>query len=102
MIIRIPKALTLAVLAFPAWAAAISVYPPSINLTGRHAGQLLAVSSGERDITADCVFQLANPAIAAVSKAGLVPAAADGRSTVTVTCKGERVTVPVTVASARA
>ena len=81
-------------------AAAITVYPPSISLTGRNASQLLAVSSGDRDITADCAFQLSNTAIASVSKTGLITAAADGRSTLTVSCKGERATIPVAVASA--
>src|SRR5438552_13880624 len=91
------SALTL-LLSLPA-AAAITVYPPSISLTGRNASQLLAVSSGDRDITADCAFQLSNTAIASVSKTGLITAVADGRSTLTVSCKGERATVPVAVGS---
>src|SRR2546422_5072672 len=82
--------------------AAVTVYPPSVDLPGRNASQLVAVSSGDRDITADCAFQLSNTAIASISKTGLITATADGRSTLTVSCKGERATVPVAVASAHA
>src|SRR5205809_665781 len=91
----------LIIFSFPAWGAGVTVYPLSIHLTGRNASQTLAVSSGERDVTTECSFQMAAGAIATVSKDGLVTAAGDGKSSLTVTWKGERVVVPVTVASAR-
>jgi len=98
---KAPRIVTLIVASFPAWGAGITVYPPSISLTGRNASQVIAVSSGERDVTTECSFQLAHSAIATVSKEGLVTAAADGRSSLTVTYKNERVVVPVSVSSAR-
>lgn len=91
--------LTLIVIWIPAWGAGISVYPPAVSLTGRGATQVIAVSSGERDVTAECSFALTNGAMATVSKAGLVSAAADGQSRITIMWKGERVIVPVTVSS---
>ena len=65
--------------ALPVWGAGITVYPPSIQLTGRNASQVVAVSSGETDITADCTFQVTRAGIALVSKEGVVTAAGDGR-----------------------
>ena len=91
----------LIVLSLPAWGASVTVHPPSIQLTGRNASQVVTVSSGERDVTSDCTFQVGSAAIATVSKDGLVTAAGDGKSSLTVACKGERVVAPVTVASAR-
>src|SRR5436305_15139667 len=85
----------------PALGAGVTVYPPSIQLTGRNASQVVAVSSGERDMTPECTFQVAASSIATVSKDGLVTAAGDGKASLAVACKGERVLVPVTVASAR-
>jgi uncharacterized protein YjdB len=83
------------------WAAGISAYPGAVQLTGRNATQVLAVSAGERDVTAECTFELTNGAVAKVSKDGLVTAASDGKSSLTIRWKGERVAVPVTVNSAR-
>lgn len=85
----------------PAWGAAgISVYPPAINLIGRNATQVVAVSAGERDITAECSFRLGNAAVAQVSKDGLVSAAADGASQLAVQCGSETARIPVTISSA--
>src|SRR5262245_17568229 len=92
--------LALALVAIPAWSARLSVYPPSIKIAGGNANQVMAVSLGERDVTAECAFQLANSAIATVSKDGVVTAMADGKSSLTVSCKGQRVVVPVTISSA--
>ena len=51
----------------PSWAASISAHPEVIRLTGRNATQTLVVSAGERDVTAECTFELANPSLAKVS-----------------------------------
>lgn len=87
--------------AIPAWPAGISAYPNVVQLTGRKATQVLAISTGERDVTSECTFSLANAAVATVSKNGLVTAIADGKSVLTIGWRGERVTVPVAVTSAR-
>src|SRR6185369_4706026 len=55
--------------------------------------------AGDHDVTAECIFRLTGSA--SVSKAGVVTSAADGKSTLTVTWKNERVVVPVTVTSAK-
>jgi len=84
----------------PSWAASISVHPEVIRLTGRNAGQTLVVSAGERDVTAQCSFELANPSMAKVSAAGVVTALADGKSSLTIRCNSDRLVVPVTVTAA--
>ena len=45
--------LALIAVSIPTWGAGISVYPASISLAGRNASQVVAVSSGERDVTAE-------------------------------------------------
>src|SRR5215467_6618012 len=90
-----------AILALPLCAAGISVYPQAIHLTGRNATQNLAVSAGERDITAECTFELANRTLAKVSAQGMVSALADGKGSLTVRWKQDRIIVPVTVTAAR-
>ena len=85
----------------PLWAAGISAYPPSIQLTGRNSTQVLAVSAGERDITAECSFELAKGSVATVSKDGLVTSTADGKSSLLVKWQGQRLAVPVSVTSAK-
>src|SRR4051812_6057967 len=95
------KLSALILLTISSCAASITVYPSTIQLTGRNVTQVVAVSSGERDVTPDCTFQIAAISIAMVSKEGLVTAAGDGKSSLAVACKGERAVVPVTVASAR-
>ncbi len=97
-------------MAVPVLAAEISVHPPAVQLQGAKATQILVVSAGARgrresgggarDVTARCVFRVSNAAIAAVSKDGLLTAAADGRTMLAVSCKEGRASVPVTVTSA--
>src|SRR5215475_9871823 len=82
-------------------AAGISVYPAAVQLTGRNATQVLAVSAGERDVTSECTFELSNAAVAQVSKDGLITAATDGKSNLTIHWKGERIVATVTVRSAK-
>jgi uncharacterized protein YjdB len=82
-------------------AAGISVYPAAVQLTGRNATQVLAVSAGERDITNECTFELSNAAVAQVSKDGLITAAADGKTNLTIRWKGEHIAATVTVRSAK-
>jgi uncharacterized protein YjdB len=94
------KALLFFALTVPAWSAGISIYPPSISLTGRNATQVVVVSAGERDVTAECSFQVADAGIASVSEAGLITASADGQSKLTASCAGEKTQVSIKVASA--
>src|SRR5262245_53533592 len=52
-----PALLLIAVIASATSAsAAIFVYPSVVELNGRNATQVLAVSAGERDVTAECTF----------------------------------------------
>ena len=87
-------------LATPAFAAGITAYPAAIQLTGRNAMQVVAISEGDRDITQLCTFELSNGAVAKVSKDGLITAATDGKSNLIVRWKTERLVVPVAVSSA--
>lgn len=93
--------LAIALMSPGAWAAGISAYPGAIELTGRNATQVLAVSAGERDVTPECAFELSNGTVAKVSKEGLVTATGDGKSNLTIRWKGERVVIPVTASSTR-
>ena len=70
--------------AFPSWGAGISAYPESIHLSGRNATQTLAVSAGERDVTAECTFELTNRSLAKVSAEGVLSALEDGKSSLTI------------------
>jgi len=92
--------LALLAVSWSAWAAGISVYPPTVRLEGAKATQVLVVSAGERDVTAECVFRLADPAMASISKDGVLTAASDGKTTLSVTCKEGRASTPVAVAAA--
>ena len=92
--------LALLVVTPAAWPAGISVYPAAVRLQGARATQVLVVNAGERDITAECEFRLRNPTIAAVTKDGVLTAASDGRTTLSVTCKEGRAAASVTVAAA--
>jgi hypothetical protein len=95
---KIPVA---AILALPLYAAGISVYPETIRLTGRNATQNLAVSAGERDVTDECTFEMANRSLAKVSAQGMVSALADGTGSLTIRWRQDRIVVPVTVTAAR-
>src|SRR5215831_18812652 len=91
----------LALLALPAWSANLTVYPPSIELNGRNATQVLAVSLEGRDVTAECSFVPADRALLTVSRNVLSTARTDGKSTLKVSCGGSQAVVPVTIAAAR-
>jgi hypothetical protein len=95
------KAVALVVLCVPAWSADLVVYPPSIELTGRNATQVLAVSLGGRDVTAECTFTPVNRALMTVSKEAVVTAQADGKSSLKVSCGGMVALAPVKIAAAR-
>src|SRR5215472_3226701 len=88
-------------LSFPVWGAQLVVYPPSIELTGRNATQVLAVSLDGREVTSECRFTAADQALFTVSKEAVVTAHADGKSTLKVSCRGTETVVPVRIASAR-
>ena len=90
-----------ALLALPMYGAGISVYPEAIQLTGRNATQHLAVSAGERDVTGECTFELANRSLAKVSAQGMITALADGKGSLTIRWKQDRIVVPVTVSAVR-
>jgi hypothetical protein len=85
----------------PAWSANPTVYPPSIELTGRNATQVLAVSLEGRDVTSECTFVPADQSLLTVSKKALVTAQSDGKSTLKVSCGGLQAVVPVRIAAAR-
>src|SRR5262249_47644219 len=90
----------LVVFSRPTLPAEISVYPPAIYLQGPKATQVLLVNSGQRDITAECSFPIANPPVASVSESGVVTAIADGKTTLAVLCKEGRNSVPLSVTAA--
>ncbi len=92
--------LALLVLCLPAWSADLTVYPPSIELTGRNATQVIAVSREGRDVTAECTFTPANPALLTVSKDALVTAQADGKTSLKVSCGGSQAVAPVRILAA--
>ena len=69
-------------------------------MQGPHATQVLLVTSGQRDITSECTFRIVHPVVASVSEAGVVSAAADGNTTLTVVCKEGRSSAPLSVAAA--
>jgi hypothetical protein len=93
--------LLVAVLLSPQFAvAAISVYPPVVELNGRNATQVLAVSAAGRDVTAECQFEFSNGAVAAVSAVGAITALADGSSVLTVRWREESAEVRTQVSSA--
>ena len=92
--------LALSLLVSSGWTAAISTYPAAVQLTGRNSTQVIAVSAGESDVTAECALGISNAAVAKISD-GVITAIGDGKTNLTVRCKGERVAVPVTVRAAR-
>ena len=95
------NAVALVVFCVPAWSADLVVYPPSIELTGRNATQVLAVSLGGRDVTAECTFTPVNRALMTVSKDAVVTAQADGKSSLRVSCDGMVALAPVKIAAAK-
>jgi len=80
--------------------AAISVYPPAVELNGRNATQVVAVTADGRDVTAECQFEFVNGAIGRVSKEGVITALADGQSVVTVRYRDDVAEVRTKVSSA--
>jgi hypothetical protein len=93
--------LTILAVSLPLYAANISVYPSSIHLTGRNATQIIAVSLADRDITSGCSFAMASSRVATVSPDGVITAIGDGKSSLTIRCQGQRITVPISVSAAR-
>ena len=89
------------VLSVHARSASLTVYPPSIELTGRNATQVLAVSREGHEVTPECTFTPANPALLTVSKEALVMARDDGKSRLKVNCGGSQTIVPVKIVAAR-
>jgi len=95
------KLLAAALAMLPLYGAGISAYPEAIHLTGRNATQTLAISAGERDVTAECTFELENRTLAKVSARGVVSAVEDGKGSLIIRWKQERIVVPVIVVAAR-
>jgi uncharacterized protein DUF1549/uncharacterized protein DUF1553/Big-like domain-containing protein len=93
--------LALLALETTAFAAEVSIHPPAVQLQGLNATQVLLVNSGQRDITSECSFRIANPAVASVSEVGVVTATADGKTTLTVVCKEGQTAAPLSVVAAR-
>lgn len=98
---KISAAPLLAVLLFaPNALADLSVYPPAVDLNGRNATQVLAVTAAGRDVTADCSFESVNGAVAKISRDGVVTALADGKSVLTIRWREEVAEVRTHVSSA--
>jgi hypothetical protein len=81
-------------------AADLAVYPPAVELCGRSATQVLAVTADGRDVTTECTFELSDGRAASVSKEGVLTALADGEASLTVRWKSETAIVPTKVSSA--
>ena len=91
--------------ALPAWSAKLAVYPPAIQLSGQNATQTIAViytdpAGVERDVTQDCAINVTNSRLAVVSPAGLLTAAENGTSALTVSCRDQRATIPLAISAA--
>ncbi len=90
--------------ALPCRAADFEVFPSEVNLTTRADRQTIVVRRTEpngvhRDVTAEAVFQLADPAKAKVDK-GVVTPLADGETRLKVTWQDRSFELPVKVAKA--
>jgi hypothetical protein len=98
-----PLALFL-LLPITAFAASLTVLPPSVNLDGPESyQQLLAETSQENhqeDWTRTAQWTSSNPGIAKVDQTGMVRPAGDGEATITVTAQGRSATVIVHVKNA--
>ncbi len=89
----------------PLAAAGLEIFPPDINLeTSRDTQSIVAKfteSNGvTRDVTAQCKFELANPALAKI-EAGVAHPVADGATELTVTYNGQSKKLPLTVKDAK-
>lgn len=103
MIMRLISALLFCGFAIsPVWGADLNLFPTDIPLSGPHATQRLLVVSQDgghvvADRTAQAIYTSSNPAVAAVSEAGVVKAVGDGEATITATADGQQTTAKVTV-----
>jgi hypothetical protein len=89
----------------PKPAAGLEIFPPDINLETARDTQSIVAKFTEpggvtRDVTAQCKFELANPALAKIEKAVALPLA-DGTTDLTVTYKGQSRKLPVVVKDAK-
>jgi hypothetical protein len=87
-------------------AGELAVFPPAATLSGPRATQQLLVSATDggvtaADRTAAATFAVADPNVAAVSKAGVVTPVGDGTTTVTATANGLSASASVTVRHAK-
>ncbi|MDB5321289.1 MAG: hypothetical protein JWN40_2920, partial [Phycisphaerales bacterium] len=86
-------------------ASGLAIFPPDINLeTARDTQSIVAKFTQPdgvtRDVTGQCKFELANPALAKMDGRALKPLA-DGTTEMTVTYNGESRKLPVTVKDAK-
>jgi hypothetical protein len=86
-------------------AAGLEIFPPDINLETSRDTQTIVAKFTEpggvtRDVTAQCKFELANPALAKI-EAGIAHPLADGKTELTVTYKGQSHKLPLTVKDAK-
>src|SRR4051812_42123027 len=82
----------------PAPTTGLQVFPPDINLETSRDTQSIVAKFTEpggitRDVTSQCKFELANPALAKI-EAGVAHPLADGTTELTVTYKGETRKLP--------
>jgi hypothetical protein len=85
--------------------AGLEVFPPDINLESARDTQAIVAKFTEpdgvtRDVTAQCKFELANPALAAMKDGAMHPQA-DGKTELTVTYNGQSRKLPVVVKDAK-
>src|SRR5262249_36456143 len=84
-----------------------TVFPTAIDLDGPRAGQRIGVLGeyvdGRRwDLSRDATFASGAPKVASVDAAGVVRAAGDGETSITVRADGQSATLPVQVRRAEA
>ena len=87
-------------------AADVKLLPAEVRLAGPHASQrliLLSETGGKfhEDVTAKATFATSNPAVAAVTEAGIVRPVGDGEAIITATLDGTQATAKVKVEKAR-
>ena len=87
-------------------AADVKLLPAEVRLAGPHASQrliLLSETGGKfhEDVTAKATFATSNPAVAAVTEAGIVRPVGDGEAIITATLDGTQATAKVKVTKAR-
>lgn len=95
-----------ALLALPAFAQTLAIFPPAVDLTGPEARQQLlaeaSLSGHQEDWTRNATWSSSGPAIAAVDEHGVVRPVADGEARITASAKGASASITVRVKDSHA